>query len=68
MAHYTLEQLENLEDLCIGQADTLKIETADTRVWLSRCTIEDGEPYNNKVTLEKCVNGNWRTVDTYPAE
>lgn len=27
--------------------------------------VEDGEPYANKVTVEKCVNGRWVTVREY---
>lgn len=53
MSRYTLAELEALPTLAVGQADDLKIETESVRVWLSRCTIEDGEPYNNKVTVEK---------------
>lgn len=37
-------------------------------VWLSRCTVADGEPYNNKVTVEKLIGGRWEIADTYKAE
>lgn len=50
---YTLAELEALPTLATGQADDLKIETETRRVWLSRCTVEDGEPYNNKATIEE---------------
>jgi hypothetical protein len=53
MKHYTLAELEALPILATGQADDLKIDTEDTRVWISRCGVEDGEPYPNKVTVEK---------------
>ena len=64
---YTLKQLKALPILATGQADDLKIETSDTRVWLSRCTVEDGEPYNNKATVEKLIDGRWDIVETYQA-
>lgn len=54
---YTLSELEILPTLATGQADDLKIEKENRRVWLSRCTVEDGEPYNNKVTVEKLKGG-----------
>jgi len=42
-----------METLTVGQADDLKYEDSVTRIWLSRCTVEDGEPCNNKVTIEE---------------
>jgi hypothetical protein len=33
---------------------------------LSRCTVEDGEPYNDKITVEKLRNGRWIAVEEYP--
>lgn len=65
---YTLEELEDLPTLCQGQADDLKIETADIRVWLCRCDTLDGMPYDNQVTIEARVNGRWQAVDEYEAE
>ena len=49
----TLEYLKSLPTLHQGQTDDLKIERDYTRVWLSRLTIEDGQPYDNQVTVEK---------------
>lgn len=49
----TLEYLESLPTLSVGQADDLKIDNGDTRVWLSRMTIDDGMEYDNQVTIEK---------------
>lgn len=64
---YTAEQLRGLPTLAVGQADDLKIERAHTRVWLSRCTVGDGEPYNNKVTVERQgALGVWEVRETYP--
>ncbi len=54
---YTLAELEALPTLSQGHTDDLKVETENTRVWLSRMTVEDGEPYNNKVTIEKLKGG-----------
>jgi hypothetical protein len=54
---YTLKELEALPTLSQGQTDDLKVESPTQRVWLSRMTIEDGEPYNNKVTVEKLKGG-----------
>ena len=50
---YTLAELEDLPTLAQGQADDLKVDTGTQRVWLNRCGVEDGEPYINKVTIEK---------------
>ena len=64
---FSLEELESLKTISTGQADDLKINDGLWRVWLSRCTIDDGEPYNNKVTVEYCYNGCWLTEQEYPA-
>lgn len=62
---FRVDELEKLPTISRGQAADLKIATEGTRVWLSRCTVEDGEPYNNKVTIEKLYNGKWTVVDEY---
>jgi len=67
MKKYTLKQLEGLETISQGQADDLKIEDGNTRVWLSRMTIEDGMPYNNQVAIEKLQDGCWSTIEEYEA-
>lgn len=73
IARYTLNELETLPTLCVGQADNLKVEGEDNngryRIWLSRCGIADGEPYENKVTVERCdSSGQWFDSQTYPAK
>lgn len=70
---YTLAELEALPTLCQGQADDLKIEGGGVRIWLSRCGIEDGEPCENKVTIEESRirypggNIDWVEVGWYEA-
>ena len=66
--NYTLKELEGLKTIMQGQADDLKIEDGNIRVWLSRMTIGDGMPYNNQVTVEKLdKNGSWNTIEEYEA-
>jgi len=66
---YTASELSELATLSTGQADSLKIEGEDAdgpfRIWLSRCGVADGEPYPNKVTLERIENGRWFNAETY---
>lgn len=56
--------------LTVGQADDLKIETEDFRIWLSRCSVADGEPYDNKVTVEMydAHEGKWYEHRSYQAQ
>lgn len=56
--------------LSTGQAGSLKIETEDIRIWLSRCGVADGEPYENKVTVEMYIHdkGGWTRHLTYQAQ
>ncbi|MGB8686066.1 MAG: hypothetical protein WCD53_01810 [Microcoleus sp.] len=63
----TLSELKNLTTLYSGQFGDLKIETDNTRVWLARTSIEDGEPYDNKVTIEKFIDGTWIIIEEYQA-
>lgn len=49
---YTLQELEAMPTLCVGQAADLKVDDGNIRVWLSRCDVASGEPYDNKVTVE----------------
>ena len=68
MKRFTKQELERMPTLCVGQADDLKFEGDGVRVWLSRCDEADGEPYDNKVTVEKWVNLRWTEVQTYQAK
>jgi hypothetical protein len=63
----TLGELAALPTLSRSQADDLKIDEPHRRVWLSRCSREDGEPFDNRVTVEALEGGRWVTVDTYEA-
>ena len=65
MKRFTAEELRQKPTLCVGQADDLKVEIDTERVWLSRCTVEDGEPYDNKVTVETLKDGKWITTEQY---
>lgn len=63
----SLEELEELPVLCQGQADDLLIESDTERVWLSRCSTLDGEPWDNKVTVERLIAGSWIEVELWEA-
>ena len=63
---FSAQELEGMPTLCTGQADDLKYDDGKTRVWLSRCTKDDGEPYNNKITIERLRGGRWEIEDEYP--
>lgn len=75
---YTISELENLPTISEGQADDLKIETKNIRIWLSRLTKEDGQPYDNEVTIEEYRNyfdkkhnqfsARWETIKRYKAK
>jgi hypothetical protein len=72
---HTVEELESMPTITQGQADDLKIEremrspnyAGPERVWLSRCTVGDGEPWDNKVTIEHYIDGSWIEVEWWEA-
>ena len=75
MKRYTLEELKKLPILAQAHCDNLLIQGEDNkgkfRLWLSRMTIEDGMPYNNQVTIERCNESteyNWKTIEEYEAK
>ena len=64
---WSLEELEQAETISVGQTDNLKIDLGGLRVWLSRCTVADGEPYDNRATVERLIDGRWTTTHSYRA-
>ena len=64
------EALAGLPTLSESQADSLKLQTAGVRVWLSRMTDEDGADPREAVTVEARVwpqptgSPEWHTVAT----
>lgn len=63
----TADELDEMPTLAQGQADDLKIETVDERVWLCRCGVEDGMPFDNAVTVEYLLKGRWTEVAMWEA-
>lgn len=71
----TLNDVSKMEPICKGQFDNqLKEETYDEnnhliilKTWVSRMTVEDGEEYDNKITVEVFIDGNLEENITYQA-
>lgn len=61
----TSETLRGLPTLSQSQADDLKVSECDWRVWLSRCGLADGEPFEETVTIEYRTNEGWSTCEQY---
>lgn len=66
MRHYTADEIRDLPTLATGQADNLKIDTGEMRVWLCRCGIADGMSEEDMITIEELQDGCWITVSEYP--
>lgn len=68
-AWWGLRQLSVMPTLAEGQADDLKVDGGDIRVWLARTSVEDGEPYRHTVHVEVCdATGVWRDYGFYDAQ
>lgn len=65
---YSTGELEGLPVLSQGQADDCHIDTGEVRVWLSRTGVEDGEPFDNTVTVERLQDGAWVEVAKYDGD
>jgi hypothetical protein len=51
-----------------GFGGDLKVDKGDMRVWLSRWGLEDGEPYENTVYVEKLFDGKWVLQEFYDGD
>jgi hypothetical protein len=64
--YFTTAELQALPTLSQGHTDDLKMETTARRVWLSRLTKADGQPYDNQITIEaKNEDGSWSIIRQY---
>lgn len=48
----TAQELSDLPTLSTGQAEDLKSEWSGVCFWLSRCGLEDREPFENTISIE----------------
>ena len=62
---FTAKALSALETIRSCQHSDLKIDTGNSRVWLSRCSTLDDAEYDNEIIVEVFRGGLWITVDTY---
>lgn len=61
--HY--QDLCALTTLSVGQADDLKIDAGDVRVWVSRVGPADGAQYEHAVEIEvRDADGAWHNAET----
>lgn len=63
----TLDELKSLPVLTQGWESDLLIQTDNERVWLARTTVEDGEPWDNHVAVERLIAGSWIVVEHWEA-
>lgn len=64
---FTLTELNEMPTLHQGHFANLKFEEGNCQVWLARTTVADGEPYDNRVTVEFLNEDGWVTLDEYQA-
>lgn len=65
IGRFSLRQINAMPTLWQGQYDDLKYDDGEVRVWQSRMRTEDGQPYDDQVTVERLTGGRWVTIDTY---
>lgn len=69
LSTWTTEELQELPTLARGQADDLKVDDGEYRVWLSRCGLADGMPVEHSVMVERLnEQGQWRVVWVYDGD
>ena len=58
----TIDDLRKMPTLCVGQAANLKLDNNVYRVWVSRCTPDDGETYPVQVEQRNAFVNRWDDV------
>lgn len=72
--HITLEMLDKMDTIHQGhfsniKADFIHEDKVRYRVSLSRMLVADGEPFPNRVIIQrKAINSEWEVVSTYQAK
>jgi hypothetical protein len=64
---FSLAELDEMPTLHEGHCENVKYVDNDIKITLSRMTKADGMPYDNQVTVEKKVNGEWVKETQYQA-
>ena len=68
----TWAELHNLPSLCSSQCLDLRIDTGDFRIWTSRMSLADGEPYARTVYAEfyepDARNFGWHDLGHYDGD
>jgi len=68
MIRLNTETLLSLDTIRESHDASLKFDDNISRIWLSRNSIADGEPFDNTVYVEKNVDGCWKIVDFYDGD
>jgi len=69
MIKYNYIDLLEMTTLESGNFTDLKYDDGINRVWLSRMTKEDGEPFDHTAYVEEKSSDNlWKLVDFYDAD
>ena len=61
----TAGYLRSLPTLRKGHTDDLKLDTGSMRCWLARTGVADGEPFENRVSVEVLNDGLWTAVEDF---
>jgi hypothetical protein len=62
---FTADELREMPTLAQGQSDNLKYDDGEYRVWLARTGVADGEPYDNRISIEENQDGRWVKIEDY---
>lgn len=65
---HTADDLRAQPTLSKSQADDLKLEHRGLRYWLARTGLADGEPCEDKVSVEAFDGDRWAVVLTYDGQ
>lgn len=65
---YTTDQLLEIDTIRSGHDADLKIDDGQIRVWLSRNSIKDGEPFDNTIYVERNSDGRWVLSECYDGD
>ena len=64
----TTKNLLDMDTLVQTNFADLKVDDDNRRVWLSRLTKADGEPFDNTVYIEQYSYGKWKVTGFYSGD
>lgn len=62
------DELVELPNICLAQAEDLRYDDGEIRIWTSRMTQADGALFEHTVDVERLLDGTWKLIGRYDGD